>query len=358
MQPRAEVSGVRSQRRAAGWGAAAAAWLGGMCVGGAVWAQPAPVAPSASEVAARDAQAWLMRIQEAPGRRSFQGTFVVTAGGAVSSARIAHYQVGSSQYERIESLDGQSRQVFRHNDLIHTLWPQSRVATVEQREKLGSFPTLLQSGDRRVADHYDVRLIGVDRVAGHEAHVLSLQPRDGFRFGYQLWADKDSGLLLRADVLGGNGDRLESSAFSEVTIGVRPQREALLQAMNKLDGYRVMRPTLTATQLEQEGWSERQPVPGFRKVSCIKRPLNANGEAEPADGTPQVLQTIYSDGLTYVSVFIEPYSAARHTRPMLTSIGATHTLMVRRGDWWFTAVGDVPPVALRAFVKGIERNGR
>ena len=274
----------------------------------------------------------------------------------MSSARIAHFQVGSDQYERIESLDGQSRQVFRRNDLVHPLWPQNRVALVEQRDKPSSFPALLQGGDDRVVDFYDVRVVGIDRIAGHEAHVLTMTPRDPFRFGFQLWADKDSGLLLRADVLNDKGERLESSAFSDVMIGVRPQPELIRHAMKKLDGYRVLRPTLTPAQLEQEGWTERVAVPGFRKLSCIKRPLNATGETEPVANTPQVLQTVYSDGLTYVSVFIEPYKAERHTQEMLTSIGATHTLMVRRGEWWFTAVGDVPGKALRAFVKGIERS--
>lgn len=333
--------------------------FGSVCMGAAAYAQAGATAPASAApdpVSAKEAKAWLTRIQEAPGRRSFQGTFVVTASGAVSSARIAHYQVSGNQYERIESLDGQSRQVFRFNELIHTLWPQNRVALVEHRDKLSSFPALLQGGDDRVVEHYEVRLAGIDRIAGHEAHVLSMTPRDAFRFGFQLWADKDTGLLLRADVLDHKGERLESSAFSDVVIGVRPQPEAILQAMKKLDGYRILRPTSTTTQLDQEGWTETAAVPGFRKLSCIKRPLSAAGETESAANTPQVLQTIYSDGLTYVSVFIEPYKADRHTREMLTSIGATHTLMVRRGEWWFTAVGDVPGKALRAFVKGIERS--
>lgn len=357
MFPGAEVSARGRLRRLPVW-AGACAFAGGLCLSAVAAAQgPAATAASAGEMAAsREARAWLVRIQEAPAKRSFQGTFVVTAGGAVTSARIAHYQVGGSQYERIDSLDGQSRHVFRHNDLIHTLWPGTRVAMVEQRDKLGTFPTLLQGGDQRVVDQYKVKIVGLDRVAGHEAQVIELVPRDGLRFGYQLWAEKDSGLLLRADVLNERGERLESSAFSDVAIGVRSQADQVLHEMKKLDGYRVLRPTLVATQLEQEGWAERQAVPGFRRVSCIKRPLDAAGEVDPAERASQVLQTIYSDGLTYVSVFIEPYNPQRHSRPMLASIGATHTLMVRRDDWWFTVVGDVPPAALRAFAKGIERS--
>jgi sigma-E factor negative regulatory protein RseB len=125
--------------------------------------------------------------------------------------------------------------------------------------------------------------------------------------------------------------------------------------MKKLDGYRVVRPVLTSTKLESEGWVLRQSVPGFRQVSCVKRPMDGVLETEGGSVAQTALQTIFSDGLTYVSVFIEPYSPERHTRAMLTTIGATQTLMRRRGDWWITVVGDVPASTLKAFAGGVER---
>jgi sigma-E factor negative regulatory protein RseB len=300
----------------------------------------------------KEVRAWLMRIHEAASHRNFQGTFVVSAGGAVSSARIAHFCEGPNQFERIDSLDGQTRHVFRHNEVVHTLWPQARVAMVEQRDLVNSFPALLQVGDDGIADFYEVRQTGIDRVAGHEASVLLVRPRDNLRYGYRLWAEKTSGLLLRADVLGDKGELLETSAFSDVAINVKSQPEAVLLPMRKLDGYRIVKPSLTPTKLDAEGWALRQMVPGFRQVSCVKRPLE---DADQSAGAAEALQTIFSDGLTYVSVFIEPFSPERHTRQMLTTIGATQTLMRRQGDWWITVVGDVPAATLKAFAGGLER---
>ena len=238
------------------------------------WAQAGAGAaePAAS---AREVRAWLMRIHDAAGHRNFQGTFVVSGGGAVSSARIAHFCEGPNQYERSESLDGQARFVFRHNNLVHTVWPGTRVALVEQRTLLASFPALLQAGDDRIADFYDVRPDGVERVAGHEANVLLVRSKDLFRYGYRLWADQASGLLLRADVIGERNEVLETSAFSEVTIGVKPQPESVLLPMKRLDGYRVLRPVLTPTPLEAEGWalklesvSARAPASARRILGC------------------------------------------------------------------------------------------
>ena len=328
--------------------------LGAVC--GFVPLARGQAASGGSEPEAREMRAWLLRIHEAAGKRNFQGTFVVSGGGAVSSARIAHYCEGGNQFERIESLDGQMRHVFRHNDVVQTVWPASRVAVVEQSQLLTSFPALLQAGDDRIGDFYEVKPQGSDRVAGHEANVLVVQPRDQNRFGYRLWSDKASGLLLRADVVNERSEVLETSAFSDVTIGIRAQPETVLLPMKRLDGYRVIRPMLKPTQLEAEGWTLRDPpAPGFRQVSCVRRPMDGPGDVAGEPSAEPVLQAIYSDGLTYVSLFIEPYNPQRHQRALVATTGATQTLMRRQGDWWLTVVGDVPIATLKLFANGLER---
>lgn len=311
------------------------------------------LAASAVEVEPREVRGWLSRIQDAAQQRNFQGTYVVSAGGTVSSARIAHYGIGANQFERIEALDGEMRHVLRYNEVVHTLWPKSRLALIEQREPLASFPALLQAGDDRIAAYYELRQRGVDRMAGRDADLLLLRPRDSYRYGYRLWTDRETGLLLRVEILGEHGEVLESSAFSEVSIGVRPQPDSVLVPMKKLDGYRVLRANATPARLEAEGWSLRQAVPGFVPVSCVRRPLGGQ-PGDEADAAVPVLQSIYSDGLTHVSLFIEAYDPARHRRDMHTAIGASQTLMRRHGDWWITAMGDVPASTLRQFVNALE----
>jgi sigma-E factor negative regulatory protein RseB len=330
------------------------ALVGAACVFSAVASAAGPADAPAS-APKPDVRQWLMRIHDAASRHNFQGTFVVSGGGAVSSARIAHYCEGKNQFERSESLDGQTRRMFRHNEVVYTFWPASRVALIEQRDVTASFPALLQAGGDRIADFYEVRVQGTDRVAGHDADVVLVLPRDAYRYGYRLWADRATSLLLRADVLGRQSEVLETSAFSDLEIGVRSQPDSVLQPMRRLDGYHVVRPTLTPTRLEAEGWALDQPVPGFRQISCVRRPMDGSGVGLSESTTEPVLQAIYSDGLTYVSVFIERFDAQRHAREMLAAAGATQTLSLRRGDWWLTIVGDVPPSTLRLFADALER---
>lgn len=343
-------------RRSRTWSAAA-----GLFIALSLGAPQAHATPGTA-VEPSEVREWLMRIHSAASHWNFQGTFVVSSAGAVSSARISHFYEGADQFERIEPLDGQARQVLRHNGIVHTVWPYEKVTLVEQRDVLNSFPSLLLDGNDRIADFYDVQAQKGERVAGHDANVLTLKPRDEYRYGYRLWAERQSGLLLRSEVLNALGEVLEVSAFSDVSIGVRSQPELVLQPMRKRAGYRVIKPSFRPTSLAAEGWELRKTVAGFRQLSCILRPLEllrkpesttavANSEAQ----SNQALQAVFSDGITYVSVFIESYNVDRHPRPVITVVGATQTLMSRRGDFWVTVVGDVPAITLRAFTTALHR---
>lgn len=325
-------------------------WLGAVAL--TTLQTPLLAAGPVGEGQPADARAWMSRVQQAATSLNYQGTLVFNAAGVVSSSRVAHYCEGKQRYERIDVLDGEARQVLRHNDLTHTLWPRTRVAVLEQRTATPEFPGL-PAADGRALDAYDMRLLGTERVAGHEAQVLVLKPRDVHRFAQRLWADRSSGLLLRADVLGSRGEVLESASFSDVSIGGKSNPEAVLQAIRKLDGYRIVRPATERTKLEAEGWTLAKPVPGFQLVGCVRKELSALGEPLPA-GSPQVLMAVFSDGLTHVSLFVERFDPERH-KPVATSLGATHTVMTRSGDWWITAMGDVPMATVQLFSVALER---
>lgn len=287
---------------------------------------------------------WLGRIQEAAANRNYQGTLTFSAGGAMSSARVAHYCDGAQRFERIEPLDGQARQVLRHNDVVKTLLPAERTMVVAAREVAGGFPAL-PALPAQAAEPYELQVAGTERVAGRDAQVLAFKPRDNLRYAQRLWADRASGLLLRSDVLGPQGEVLSSVAFSDLQIGLRPQINRVLSAMSKPEGWREVHTPAQRVRLEDEGWALARSVPGFHLLTGLKRPMEA--------GAP-VLQAVFSDGLTHVSVFIEPFDAARH-KALRTVQGATHTQAQRLGDWWLTAAGDVPAATVAQFLGVLER---
>ena len=193
--------------------------------------QSPSVASSAvdNKAADRSVSEWLMHMHEASRQHAYVGTFVVSTGGSMSSARIWHVCDGEQQVERVESLTGAPRSTFRRNDQVMTFLPESRVVVVEKRESLGLFPNLLHSNASSIAQFYSVLVTGQERVAGFEADVLQLRPVDSLRFGYRIWSEKKTGLVVKLQTLDGDGQVLEQSAFSELqlTVPVRQANHAL-----------------------------------------------------------------------------------------------------------------------------------
>lgn len=323
-----------------------------------VWGQvTTPVATAtstaSSELGIGD---WLTRLHDASRKRTYIGTFVVSAGASMSSAKIWHVCTGDLQMERVESLSGQPRSTFRRNDQVVTFLPSSRVAVAETRESLGLFPDLLRATDASLGQYYSVRQQGVERVAGLDADVVQLLPKDQLRFGYRIWSEKESGMVMKLQTLDVDGHVLEQAAFSEIQMNAPVSVAKLTQMMENTDGYRVDKLEMLKTSAAAEGWSMKTPVAGFKPMGCHKRPSSA------ADGSKLggAMQWVFSDGLASVSIFVEVFDPRRPAQEgSTTALGATQTLTRqlkdKSGDWWLTVIGEVPRSTLAAFALGLER---
>jgi len=294
---------------------------------------------------------WLLRMHEASRRRAYIGTFVVSSGSSMASAKIWHICDGQNQMERVESLSGPPRSTFRRDDQVITFLPERKHAVAERRESLGLFPNLLQSADSSIAQFYSARLAGHDRVAGFDADMVLLQPKDKLRYGYRVWSEKKTGLVVKLQTLDIDGRVLEQSAFSELQLDAPVNMNKLNQMMSNTEGYKVDRPEMIKTTAAAEGWVLKTPVAGFKPMSCFKRPAAAP-EGSAVDNT---MQWIFSDGLASVSLFVELFDRRQHGQEGLMALGATRTITRRIGDWWLTVVGEAPIQTLSAFAQGLER---
>jgi len=294
----------------------------------------------------------LMQLHDTSRQRTYAGTFVVSAGSNMSTSRIWHVCNGREQIERVDALTGERRTAFRRDDHVVTFWPDSRTAVRETRESLGLFPNLWQRPDADIGRFYQLRRIGHERVAGVEADVVQLVPADSLRFGYRVWTDRQSGLVLKLQTIDANAQVLEQAAFSELKFNAPVGFQQLKSLMENTQGYQVHSPKAIKTALDQEGWTLAAGVPGFQPVHCYR------GVAAPATDVDRSVQCIFSDGLASVSIFAEPFDASRHIRVdghERMSMGSTHLRVRRVQDWWLTAVGEAPGDTLVGLLQALER---
>ena len=312
-------------------------------------AQTAPTTPAPASAAGEvtlSINDWLLNMHEAAmKKRSYIGTLVQSSAQGMGSARIWHACDGAQQMERVETLTGAPRSTFRHNEKLVTFLPEVKLARIEKREDIAGFPAVLRPGVNSIPEFYGVKALGVERIAGLDADLVQLMPKDPLRYGYRIWTEKKSGLVVKLQTLDATGSVLEQAAFSELQLDAPVKMDKLLQMMAATDGYKIERPELIKTTAIAEGWALKSAVPGFKPLSCYKRSASADS----------TLQWIFSDGLATVSLFVENYDKSRHSQEGVLAQGATQTLFKRLDSYWLTAVGEVPLQTLKTFAAGLER---
>lgn len=331
---------ARGRARRLPWLRGATALAFSLLAAGATFAADAPSA----SVAGGTATALLSQIQLAAQRQNYVGTFVHQQGNQVQSSRVTHAVDRSGEHEKLEPMDGQPREYIRHNDDVRCFVPDSRLVLIEKRARYDSFPALLTSVPIDVDQYYRMSLQGVERVAGRAAQQVVLEARDRQRYGYRLWYDRESFLLLKVQTLGEKGTPIEQVAFTDVAIGGNLDASRVRPTVSNTDGWRTETSRMVPVDLARAGWNVGRPVPGFRKVMEVRRAFG---------GREDVGQMVWSDGLAAISIFIEP-SAPQDAVEGEANKGPVNVVTERHGEFWLTIVGDAPSAAIRDMAREID----
>jgi sigma-E factor negative regulatory protein RseB len=302
----------------------------------------------------REAQTWLKKIQSAAQKLNFSGTFVYQQGNQMRTSRITHLLEGKNEIEKLEVLDGKPREYLRTNDEVICYVPEAKTLLVEKRVTHDVFPAILAANPADIGEFYSAKMDAVGRVAGRDCQAIVLEPKDSMRYGYRLWADKATGLLLRAQTLNEKREVIEQIAFTQISIG-NVDRARAKPTFGDTSGWRVENAVMS--QASPSGWTVKSLPPGFRKIREVKRLVSDTAPANSAQSSIQatrreVSHIVFSDGLAAISVFIEPGSQSR-TEGSIQQ-GALNIVGKRQGDYWLTIVGEVPSAAIRQVANSIE----
>ena len=276
--------------------------------------------------------AWLQRMATAAHQLNYTGSFVYQHGQQVETSRITHLKDAAGEHEKLVTLDGSPRQIFRNNDEVYCFLADDKTVMVDKHHANIGFPAFLPQQIADLKAYYDVRLDGRERVAGRECQVIYLAPKDQFRYGHRLWADIQTGLLLKTSTWSDQKDIVDQFTFTDIKIGAPIDRNDVRPALN---GKKLIRSTGEGNAQPlpiDPGWEIGPTPPGFKKIMAVKRVL-------PGASVP-VNHIVFSDGLAAASVFIEP--ASNKTTLGLSHQGAMHMYTRKVADYQVKVLGEVP----------------
>lgn len=280
---------------------------------------------------AQDAQSWLQRMGQALQHTDYRGVLIYSQGGPMHGVQV-YRAGGDAPRERLISLDGAEREVLREGHRV-----------VCQRG--GSTPvTGLPGGpdggatDAGVLENYQLKLEGQDRVAGLAVQIVTIEPRDAFRYGQRLWLEQETALPLRSVLFGSDARVASQSLFAQIELGYRPDAAELGDCGN------ASAPETSSPEPvnEPSHWAIRDLPPGFRLLRTLRDAQRAGAEHH-----------VYGDGLALVSVYIEPRAAAVEPLSGSAQRGALHLFGRALGGVHITVVGEVPALTVERMAQGM-----
>lgn len=285
---------------------------------------------------------WLKTMAFAAHKVNYSGVFVYQSGGNIEVSRVTHVTDKDGEHERLEGLVGVKREIIRDNDRVW-LYSDGHKVRIEKRLIKKAFPALLPEQISDLKENYAVVQTEDDEIAGYHAHSIVLLPHDNLRYARKMWADSDSGLLLKAVVMDDRGFHIEQYAFMQLSLGNHIERKWTVPETSSTTEP-AQEPNLSSplSQVEfldgSSGWQVDALPPGFRKILEMRRPFRGNKEP--------VIHMVFSDGLAGISVFIEQAEAATYIHSGLSGQGAAHVYNRIVGDNLVTVVGEVPPLTV------------
>ncbi|WP_439820856.1 MucB/RseB C-terminal domain-containing protein [Pseudomonas sp. HLG18] len=294
---------------------------------------------------ADEAQDWLIRLGQAEQQQSFHGTFVYERNGSFSTHSIWHRVQNGQVRERLLQLDGSAQEVVRIDG--HTQCVSGTLIA-----GLGDSPNSAARplDPQKLKNWYELAVIGKSRVAGRDAVIVSLTPRDQYRYGFELHLDKETGLPLKSLLLNDKGQLLERFQFTRLDTAEVPSDKDL-QAASDCKPVNLDSDKASAVKTAQVWRSDWLP-PGFE--------LTSSSSHRDPDTKTQVNSLLYDDGLARFSVFLEPLNGAvvTDTRTQLgPTVAVSRRLTTPQGEMMVTVVGEIPIGTAERIALSIRNDG-
>ncbi len=297
---------------------------------------------------AQTPQDWLARMSEAVELLNYEGTFIHMHDGSVESLYIIHRNDAGKISERIVSMDGAGREIIRHEDEVTCILPDQRSVLIEQRKDASPLLSALPNYSDRLERHYVVALFRRGRVAGRMTQIVSIKPRDSFRYGYRLWLDEATAMPLKSQLKNDRNEIVEQILFTSIAMPETIPQSAIEPTIDT-QGFTWYRPPASAQSQDPAvaAWRAAQVPSGFELSAATVRVMA--GSEYPVE------HLVYSDGLAAVSVFIE--DPKTRTEPMtgFARMGSANAFSVRLSGRQVTAVGEVPRRTVESIATSLTR---
>jgi sigma-E factor negative regulatory protein RseB len=289
----------------------------------------------------------LQRISDADHNQNYQGVFILRESDKLSALKVKHGNDEKGVWESLETLNGESQKVIRRNNEVVSIFPERELVTIKHRSDNYSLHLKLPENIDQLDLYYTLQRLEDDRVAGHLTLVLDLLPKDQYRYGYRYWVDKDTGMLLRCDLLAADKTVVEQMMFTSLEYSESPPVQPFEIAQFKQYKQQILDEQDIGVQPKAK-WVVNVLPKGFMLTQSAMR------HSQPSSASSEdLLHLVYSDGLASVSIFIEQNQGVDKHLQGGSSMGAVNAYGNSVGNYFVTVVGEVPVTTVQSMARSM-----
>jgi len=281
-------------------------------------------------------------MHRAQNQQNYQGTLIIRQNDNLRAIKVKQGVQAGESWQTLESQTGENQIIFRKNGQVTTIFPGKKLITVSaamSRENRTPLHPVLPENRDKLKQFYDIKLGAQERVANKQTQIIQMIPRDRHRYGYTFWLDKQSGLLLKCDLINNKGRVLEQLMYSDIKmLGSAPVNQV---DESKLQSYKKVMLSDKA-DVNSKKWHAQNIPAGFVITRSVKNVLKQSS-----------YHMVFSDGMASVSVFIEPMSEKQKALVGGSSMGPVNVYSSYINNTYVTAIGEVPASTVRMVAQSI-----
>jgi sigma-E factor negative regulatory protein RseB len=277
---------------------------------------------------------------------NYKGVFHSQHNKEIKSIEITHATNNDQEFIKMNVLDGSPGEVLSQGKTIYVYNTIENNVIIQKRKQQRLFPSVFPSNIDIIKKFYRLNIGKTERIAGRLAQTAVLSPIDSFRYSYYFWLDKKTSLPLKMVVVDQTENIIEQASFTQITMIKDKNLDWFKPEVDPSKNYIFNDKVVGQGIVKKPFWTIKKVPPGYKEIDFITKRIPGLNILSH--------QLVFSDGLSYVSLFIKPIARGQKPKIGQVSLGVNNICARYQKGYQIMAVGSVPLTTCNNFSESIE----
>ena len=277
---------------------------------------------------------------------NYKGVFHSQHDKEIKSIEIIHATNDDQEFIKLNVLDGSPGEVLSQGKTIYVYNTIENNVIIQKRKQQRLFPAIFPGNIDLIKNFYRLSVGKSERIAGRISQLVVLSPIDSFRYSYHFWLDKKTSLPLKMVVIDKAENIIEQASFTQINMIKDKNLDWFKPEVDPSKNYIFNDKVVGQGIVKKPFWTIKKVPPGYKEIDFITKRIPGLNILSH--------QLVFSDGLSYVSLFIKPITRGQKPKVGQINLGVNNICARYHNGYQIMAVGSVPLTTCNNFSESIE----